>query len=277
MCRTSSARSKTPSSPKTGSVHYSCRTPPCSSPACSCARNEPLEQRLEVDGGARGRPRGRSACVGGSRNGSVACASVRTASPTRTVRDPPKESFPARPGKLANVPLGESLRLRTPDPEHLGGQAGEVSRFVVVLGRVHLRPPLPGRRLSALATGRLLLRRRPALGRVAAGARLLAAVCRRLRRVGDLGRALLRHALVPQCFVLTFVLHARSLVRHRSRLLPSVVWESAARDRSAHRPPPACGSGTGPGIGSGFGAGGTGLGWGSGLGSGTRTRRHLPP
>src|SRR5207248_2603522 len=149
--------------------------------------------------------------------------------------------------------------------------------FVVVLGRVHLRPPLPGGRLAALATGRLLLRRRPALGRVAAGARLLAAVCRRLRRVGDLGRALLRHALVPQCFVLTFVLHARSLVRHRSRLPPSVVWEPAARDRSAHRPPPACGSGTGPGIGSGFGAGGTGLGWGSGLGSGTRTRRHLPP
>src|SRR5207247_11339783 len=67
------------------------------------------------------------------------------------------------------------------------------------------------------------------------------------------------HALVLQCFVLPFVLHARSLVRHHSLLIPSVDEE-----------PHASGSGTGPGIGSGFGVGGPGLGWGSGLGSGTR-------
>jgi len=103
-----------------------------------------LVPRLEVDGGAHGRLRARSACVGGSRDGSVAFASVTTASPVRTVRDPLEESLPARPGELAHVPLGESLRLGTPDPQDLGRQAREVSRFVVVAARIHLRTSLPG-------------------------------------------------------------------------------------------------------------------------------------
>src|SRR3954471_16149501 len=49
---------------------------------------------------------------------------------------------------------------------------------------------------AALPAGLLLLRRRPALAGVAAGAGLLAAVARRVRRVGDAGGALLGHALV---------------------------------------------------------------------------------
>src|SRR4051812_39455978 len=55
---------------------------------------------------------------------------------------------------------------------------------------------------AALPAGLLLLRRRPALAGVAAGARLLAAVARRVRRVGDAGGALLGHALVLERLVL---------------------------------------------------------------------------
>src|SRR5690349_21486241 len=52
--------------------------------------------------------------------------------------------------------------------------------------------------LPALAPRGLLLRRRPALGRVAAGTGLLAAVRRGIGRVGDPGRPLLGHPLVLQ-------------------------------------------------------------------------------
>src|SRR5205814_4040333 len=72
-------------------------------------------------------------------------------------------------------------------------------------------------RLAALAAGGLLLRRRPALRRTAprgARVRLLAALARRARRVRDLRRALLRHALVLQGLVLLLVLDAWSLARH---------------------------------------------------------------
>jgi len=77
---------------------------------------------------------------------------------------------------------------------------------------------------AALASGRLLLRGRPALRRVAApgaGAGRLAAAARRSRRVRDSRRALLRHPLLLQLLVLLLVLDARSLVRHRY-LLPNV-------------------------------------------------------
>src|SRR6185312_15127063 len=65
-------------------------------------------------------------------------------------------------------------------------------------------------RLAALAARGLLLCRRPALLRRAAGAGALAAPLGRAGRVGDTGRPLLRHALVLQGLVLLLVLH-----RHR--------------------------------------------------------------
>src|SRR5687767_7076159 len=83
------------------------------------------------------------------------------------------------------------------------------------LNAVRLRP-FPCRRASTLAARSLLLGRRPALLGAAARARLLAAVARRLRRVGDARSALLRHALVLQGLVLLLVLDARSFVRHVS-------------------------------------------------------------
>src|SRR2546423_12157123 len=78
---------------------------------------------------------------------------------------------------------------------------------------------LLGARLAALAPGGLLLRRGSALLRGASGARLLSAAARRTRRVGDPGRALLRHALLLQALVLLLVLHVRALARHPN-LLP---------------------------------------------------------
>src|SRR5829696_5812179 len=62
---------------------------------------------------------------------------------------------------------------------------------------------LLGRSLAALAAGLLLLRRG-------------AAPARRPRRVGDLGRPLLGHALVLEGLVLLLVLDACSLARHRA-------------------------------------------------------------
>src|SRR3954447_596589 len=70
--------------------------------------------------------------------------------------------------------------------------------------------------LAALAAGLLLLRGRAALRAVAAGAALLAAAGRRALGVGDLGGALLRHALVLEGFVLLLVLHVGRLAGHRS-------------------------------------------------------------
>src|SRR5207248_4059648 len=85
---------------------------------------------------------------------------------------------------------------------------------------------LPSRGLAPLAAGGLLLRRGPALLRAAAAARrrapgLLASAAGGPRRVRDLGRALLRHALLAKTFVLLLVLDAGSLARHR--LPPSVL------------------------------------------------------
>src|ERR671914_1916664 len=76
---------------------------------------------------------------------------------------------------------------------------------------------LAGRGAAAFAAGGLLLRGRPALFRARAGARgggLLSAAARRARRVRDPRRALLRHALLLEAFVLLLVLDARSFVRH---------------------------------------------------------------
>src|SRR5689334_6318437 len=68
------------------------------------------------------------------------------------------------------------------------------------------RPPPGSRflrgRLPALAPGLLLLRGRAALARVAARARLLPPVVRRVGRVRDLGGPLLRHPFVLQGLVL---------------------------------------------------------------------------
>src|SRR6187455_578449 len=96
--------------------------------------------------------------------------------------------------------------------------------------------------LSALATSRLLLSGRSSLGRVAARAGLLAATARGLRRVGDLGRPLLRHALVLEGLVLLLVLDVRSCPWHHAppfvrALYPRPWGRSAERAaRSLRRP-----------------------------------------
>src|SRR5439155_322842 len=76
---------------------------------------------------------------------------------------------------------------------------------------------LARRRLSALASGGLLLSGRAALARARArgrGMRLLAPATRRAGRVRDPCRALLRHPLFLQLLVLFLVLDVRSFVRH---------------------------------------------------------------
>src|SRR5918994_2834373 len=83
------------------------------------------------------------------------------------------------------------------------------------------RGPLAGGRPTALAAGGLLLRGRPALLRRAPAlprARCLSTPLRRSGGVGDPRRALLRHPLLLQRFVLLLVLDARPLVRHRDHL-----------------------------------------------------------
>src|SRR4029453_9669134 len=80
---------------------------------------------------------------------------------------------------------------------------------------------LLGRGAAARAAGGLLLRRRAALLRARpgrGGIRLLPASARRTRRVGDLRRALLRHALVLERFVLLLVLDVCLLARHSGLL-----------------------------------------------------------
>src|SRR5919108_1085654 len=72
------------------------------------------------------------------------------------------------------------------------------------------------RRPATLAAGGLLMGGRPTLLRAAARAGRLPASARRTGRVSDPRRALLRHALFLQAFVLLLVLDARSLVRHRA-------------------------------------------------------------
>src|SRR5438128_1413394 len=91
---------------------------------------------------------------------------------------------------------------------------------------------LAGRRLAALAPGRLLLRGRAALRGAALrarGMRLLAAVLRRVGRVRDLRRALLRHPLLLQRLVLLLVLHVRALARHHGLLVVALHRENAPR------------------------------------------------
>src|SRR5688500_5993305 len=111
-----------------------------------------------------------------------------------------------------------------------GVYAGCCSPSVVATqwdGFVSCRVPIArsGRRLrgglAALATGALLLRGGAALRCVPSGAGLLAAARRRARRVRDLGRPLLRHALVLEGLVLLLVLHARPLLAWHRNLLGS--------------------------------------------------------
>src|SRR5438477_4444807 len=75
---------------------------------------------------------------------------------------------------------------------------------------------------AALAAGGLLLRGRAALLRGAlggaAGAGLLAAPARGARRVRDLRRALLRHALLLELLVLLLVLDVRAFTGHAARI-----------------------------------------------------------
>src|SRR5919198_1643840 len=73
---------------------------------------------------------------------------------------------------------------------------------------------LPRGRAAALAAGGLLLRGRAALLGGAAGAGLLATPARGARRVRDLRRALLRHALLLELLVLLLVLDVGAFIGH---------------------------------------------------------------
>src|SRR5215217_4844631 len=70
--------------------------------------------------------------------------------------------------------------------------------------------------------------RRP-LGRLLAGA--LAALLGGVRRVGDLGRALLAHALLAQALVLLVVLHAGSVIFGHKPCLPALFGRSTEKQQ----------------------------------------------
>src|SRR5687767_13154745 len=104
------------------------------------------------------------------------------------------------------------------------------------------RRAFPRCRLPTLAAGGLLLGGRAALARVplpAARPGLLTSTAGSSRRVRDLRRSLLGHALFLQAFVLLLVLHAGPLVRHWDHLLWSAAdasWPSFPRCVASIRP-----------------------------------------
>src|SRR3712207_1493689 len=108
-------------------------------------------------------------------------------------------------------------------------RALEVTRLSRSEPRGRASAVLASARLAALAAGFLLLGGGAALLGVAARAALLAAVLRRVGRVGDLGGPLLRHALVLEGLVLLLVLDVRTLARHERDLPASRRGNSLTR------------------------------------------------
>src|SRR4051812_22369542 len=120
-------------------------------------------------------------------------------------------TVPAATKARANAPSASARRHRAvlASPSQASGAQGSVAGGsdcgTLSTGRAGAlidSPPstLLGGSLSTLAAGRLVLRGRSTLAAVASGPGLLAAVARRLRRVGDLCRALLGHPVVLQRF-----------------------------------------------------------------------------
>src|SRR5687768_9182319 len=131
--------------------------------------------------------------------------------PARVNRGPP--SRPRRRRRTRPTPSRRSSTASGKEPERKPPRS---SRWAERGGSraAGVRLGLGGCRLAALAAGGLLLGGCPALLGARAGSRLLPALGRGVRGVGDPGRPLLRHALVLQGLILLLVFHAGSRVRH---------------------------------------------------------------